>query len=125
MASPVSLTDRWPPRDRIGRQQLHRIALPTFFVQPSGIGRTIVEAFKQPVPDGFWNSDVDEEGEAIAIVSCPCGEDATVYPLRSAECDCGRFYLHLGTEVRVYRPEGVEATLPVRTSDAPPVARVD
>lgn len=112
MASLARLADRWPPRDRLGRAQPHRFALPSYLLQPGPIGQVFADAFDRTVPASFCAADVDEHGEEIGVIACPCGKEPIVYPLRTAECECGRFYLNLATEVRVYRPDGVEAGLP-------------
>lgn len=107
----ASLGDVWPPRDRLGRKQLHRLALPSFLGHAT-IRDILLSCYEQTIPDDFWAEDVDEQGDEIAVVACPCGEEPIVYPMRSVECACGRFYLHTIKHVRVYRPEGVEAGLP-------------
>lgn len=110
MAS-LSLPDLWPPRDRLGRKQPHRLALPSFLLSPT-IGAAIVEHFDRAIPGEFWFWDIDDEGEHLAVIACPCGEEPGVSPIRMTECECGRYYLNLVTEVRVWKPEEVEAGLP-------------
>lgn len=106
------LADRWPPRDRLGRTQPHRFALPSYFLQPGPIAHVFAEAFDRSVPADFCAADVDEYGDEMTVIACPCGEEPVVYPLRTAECDCGRFFLDTGTEVRAFRPESDDRQSP-------------
>jgi hypothetical protein len=98
-------------RNALDRQYPRRLGVDSFLRTPD-FGLAIAEAFKQAVPDGFWTLDTDEDGDEIAMVSCPCGGEPSAAINRTVECECGRYYLNLGTEVRVFRPEDVEAGLP-------------
>lgn len=114
---PEGTTPEIPPRDALDRIQPRRFNWLTAI--RSQWGSVILEAFKQRVPDDFVSTDADEGGLPIAIVACPCGKEPVVRapwgrsPVpHSVECDCGRFYLNLGKEVRVHRPEEVEPGIP-------------
>lgn len=58
-----------------------------------------------PIPDAFWSSDVDD-GDEVAVVSCPCGEEPRV-PLNSMRaCECSRVFFHAGRDVRAANRPG-------------------
>lgn len=97
-------------RDGLGRQTPRRLGFDSFLRTEWGPG--LAELFAQEVPGSFWNQDTDEDGDPIAVIACPCGEEPVCELNRSVECPCERFYLFLGDRVRVYRPEGVQAGLP-------------
>jgi hypothetical protein len=101
-------------RDRLGRQMPRRIGVDSYLRARDEFALAIIEAFDRVVPGSFWNADVDDDGDQIAVIACPCGEEPSLAINRTVECDCGRYYMNLGTEVRVYRPEEVEAGLPPR-----------
>lgn len=93
--------DGWPPRDRHGRKLPWKLNSITMFrAVPS-----LVRAFNVRVPEEFWNTDEDEDGEPLAIIACQCGEEPKVRITHNIECGCGRFFLFLGDEVRCFRPE--------------------
>lgn len=46
------------------------------------------------VPSEFWVQDVTDDGEEVAIVSCPCGHAPQVPPLELVECNCQRTYFN-------------------------------
>lgn len=117
MAYPQTLSGTWldvdgRARDRLGRQQPRRLGVDSFL--RTEFAMMILEAFDHTVPDSFWNRDVDEDGDDVAVIACPCGEEPTCVLNRTVECECGRFYMFLGREVRVHRPEDVDAGLPDR-----------
>ena len=65
-----------------------------------------VKLFQTVVPEEFWREFEDPgSGEVGAIISCGCGETVQAGGATTTECACGRFFLHLGDEVRCYRPE--------------------
>lgn len=69
----------------------------------------LVKAFQTVVPELFWGEFEDpDDGQAVAIISCGCGETIWAGGATATECACGRFFLHLGDELRCYRPEADE-----------------
>lgn len=83
----------WPPRD------LHKFNWITFFkVAPWAIA-----CFQTKVPDEFWT--IDPEAPEVASVACPCGHEPQVRVAKVSECECGRFFLGMGDEIRVFRPD--------------------
>lgn len=99
-------------RNALDQQYPRRLGVDSF-LRIAHFGPALAEAFERSIPEQFWNLDTDEDGDTIAVIACPCGAEPSQSINRTVECECGRFYLNLGTEVRVYRPEGVEAGLPV------------
>jgi len=97
--------DGWPPRDRAGAIEPHKLnAISLFRAIPSA-----AKLFQTIVPEQFWSEHEDPEtGEVVAIISCGCGETCWVGGATITECACGRFFLHLSDEVRCYRPEADE-----------------
>lgn len=57
----------------------------------------LAEQFKTVVPAEFWQQMKDD----LAAISCPCGESPDLPPGRVVECQCNRFYLWTGPQVRV------------------------
>lgn len=71
-------------------------------------------AFRRTVPQSFWTLDTDDEGAAVALVSCPCGETPEVPISRVVECQCERFYFALVSRVLVANsPQDREPETPV------------
>jgi hypothetical protein len=95
--------DGWPPRDSAGAIEPHKLnAISMFRAFP-----WLVKAFQTKVPEDYWSEAVDPDTEApIADVKCPCGENPQVGGPTAVECDCGRFFLFLGDELRCFKPEG-------------------
>jgi len=58
-------------------------------------------AFDRRVPDSFFSEDVEDDGTAVRVIACPCGEEPRVPIARCLECSCGRFYLAVSTSVMV------------------------
>lgn len=90
----------WPPRDREDNPIPHKI-------ETIGFLRAVphlLSFFDKVVPEEFWTEESDVAGTRI-VIACPCGEEPVLeYRLRSysiAECDCERFFMHDGTQVRV------------------------
>lgn len=98
--------DGWPPRDRGGSIEPHKINMITLFRRiPSA-----VKLFDAVVPVSHWSTVSDDQtDELIAIIDCTCGETVSVSGARCVECACERFFVFLITEVRCYRPEAEEA----------------
>lgn len=99
-SKPLPRQHFWPPRDRQDIVQPHR-------GESIGWLRAVphmLRFFEKIVPEDFWIESTDK-GVSTIIVSCPCGEDATLhFKTRSytiAECGCGRFFLWDGKAVRV------------------------
>lgn len=97
----------WPPRDRTGMKVLHRIELPGLLrAVPS-----VLKYFDRRVPGEFMAESV-EDGVPIIVIACPCGAEPTLrWRTRSysiEECQCGRFFLHDGKEIRVAQAEEPE-----------------
>jgi hypothetical protein len=103
-------------RNAFDRQYPRRFGVDSF-LRTSPFGEALGGAFARAVPEEFWSLDADEDGDALAIIACPCGGEPSVNVNRTVECDCGRFYLNLATEVRVFRPDTVEAGLPPESGD--------
>lgn len=94
----------WPPRDATGMVHFHRFnAITMFRAVPS-----MINVFNTIVPEDFWTRD-EESGELIAVVACPCGEEPKVGVAQTAECACGRFFLGMGDEVRVFNPNAQDS----------------
>ena len=52
------------------------------------------------VPPEFWSLDADEDGQEVAVVSCPCGHAPTVALLEApAKCECERYFAFTGPDV--------------------------
>lgn len=103
------MSDNYPPTDMIGRQYMRPFSWVSFVRAMPWLA---TEVFDTKVPGDFWAQDTDEEGEPIAIIACPCGEEPTLHPGEAVECSCERFYLAAVDQVRVFRPEHVEAAVP-------------
>lgn len=96
----------WPPRDEMGIV-LHPFSWLTFLRSMPWLLNGFID-----VPGGFWNLDVDDDDETVVIIACPCGAEPQVRPAFGVECVCERFYLATTTQVKVARPEGVQAAIP-------------
>lgn len=65
-----------------------------------------VKLFDAVVPDSHWSSYSDPENDELwAVIDCTCGQTVAVSGARCVECECGRFFISLTTEVRCYRPD--------------------
>lgn len=104
-------------RDHSGRIMPRRLGFDSFL--RTSIATQLVESFHQVIPAGFWNADIDEDGDPIAVIACPCGEEPHCEVNRTVCCPCGRYYLHTFQEVRVWRPEDIEAGLPEADRSSP------
>jgi hypothetical protein len=89
----------YPPRDRVGVKQLHRLELP-------GLLRAVpdfMSQFRAVVPEEFYAEDMDGE-TPIIVVSCRCGKEPVLrFRQRSyslARCGCGRHFLFDGQNLR-------------------------
>ena len=83
--------------DNLGRRQPTRFNLVWAFRAVPGMAAQ----FRREVPGDFWSKDTKEDGTPVAVISCPCGQEPLVEPGRMTECECERFYVHLGNSVRV------------------------
>jgi len=104
-------THGYPPRDELDRVQPRKI---NWFMFATSIPGLLAQF--QDVPLAFWTQDDEsEEGWPSYSVACPCGaKPPTVVAQHATECECGRIYLHLGKQMRVFRPEEVPAGVPER-----------
>lgn len=84
-------------RDNLGRQQPTRLNYLMLHRAIPGL----LEQFKTVVPEKY----LTPQSDASFVVACPCGHPPKVLVGRSTECPCGRFYLNMGKQVRVARPE--------------------
>jgi hypothetical protein len=52
------------------------------------------------VPQEFWSAERDDDGHALALIRCPCG-DAPVAELGEwpTQCECQRSFFYTGAEV--------------------------
>jgi hypothetical protein len=91
----------WPPRDRHDRKLPWKLNTITMFRAVP----ILIRAFNVTVPEEFWSVDEDEDGEPLAVIACQCGEEPKLRVAKTAECQCGRFFLFTGQEVRCFRPE--------------------
>lgn len=80
------------PKDRIGRQQLHRMR----FANILEAMPWMIRAFTKEVPPEHiaW-------GDGEATISCHCGERPLVKLGDIKSCECGRFFLHAGRTILV------------------------
>lgn len=60
----------------------------------------LMAQFNTRVPDQFFAFEV-EDGTAVAVIACPCGEEPKVPIGSCTECTCERFYLATATSARV------------------------
>lgn len=64
-----------------------------------------VKIFQTVVPESHWQPYVDTDIEAeIAVIKCACGVTLWAGGTQPSECECGRFFLFLGDELRSFRP---------------------
>lgn len=100
----------WPPRDSSGAIEFHRHnGITSFRALP-----WMIRAFDLVVPPEFWHRYVDpERDEPIAVIECGCGVCPWVSGAKIIECDCHRFFIFIGDQVRCYRPgdEAIAALL--------------
>lgn len=61
----------------------------------------LLAQFARKVPPAFLSDDIEDNGQPVRVVACPCGETPRVPVGRSAECACERMYLAIGGGVRV------------------------
>lgn len=61
----------------------------------------LAQQFSRIVPGDFWSRDIDEDGNEVALIACPCGEQPELHPANMMVCECERCYLNLGDEIRV------------------------
>jgi hypothetical protein len=80
--------------DRVGRKYLHKMP-PTRFLSYLPPGAIHV------IPGEFWSEDVNDDGYAEAVIACPCHRTPRVEIGRLSECECGRFFYYVGSEVMV------------------------
>lgn len=90
----------WPPRDREDNVIPHRMeSIGLLKAVPHVLG-----FFDIRVPPEFWTEGVDGDG-AIITIACKCGAEPVLrFGIRSysmAECECGRFFMHDGSDIRV------------------------
>lgn len=64
----------------------------------------IAVQFRRMIPSSFWIVDGD-----VAEVSCPCGHTPRIEHMIPHECDCDRFFLYDGQNVRVARYDTADA----------------
>jgi hypothetical protein len=101
----------WPPgyEGRPGQRPLRRYSALTTI---QAIWPGYIKLFTGQVPEEFWTqAEETSEGERVAVVACPCGEEPKVAQNRTAICpgeDCGRVFLLLGEEIRVARFDPAE-----------------
>lgn len=100
----------WPPRDRDDVQIPHKLESISFLRAVPWVLRF----FDKVVPEEFWTEEIEVGAEDPRIlISCPCGEEpALQFRLRSfdmAECECGRFFMHDGKQVRSGRADASES----------------
>lgn len=95
----------WPPRDREDKPFPHKL-------ETAGFLRAVPHVlafFDKVVPEEFWAEETGPSAPAKIVVACPCGEEPVLeWRLRSwsiAECDCGRFFLHDGAQLRSGRAD--------------------
>lgn len=92
--------------DTLGRSQPTRLNWLHFIRAVPGLATQ----FDRKVPDEFWSVDALEDRTPVAVIACPCGKEPII-PLGSCvECDCERFYLYLGSTIRVANSPRPEAT---------------
>lgn len=96
-----SPTSGWPPTDQLGRIQPHKFNMVSAF----RAFPWLIRYFDKEVPQQFWTLDSYAADEATAVVACPCGQEPLVPEAKCVECECGRFFLNLGTRILVARPE--------------------
>lgn len=80
--------------DRVGRTHLHKMSVMRFI-------ENLPSEALQAIPGEFWDTDVNSEGYTEAVISCPCHRTPRVELGRMAECECGRFFYNIGTDVFV------------------------
>jgi hypothetical protein len=100
---PFSVVKRdrfWPPRDRSDSVIPHKM-------ETAGWLKAVphmLAFFDRRVPPEFWIEASDADGPIITV-ACRCGAEPTLhFGIRSysiAECDCGRFFMHDGKDIRV------------------------
>jgi hypothetical protein len=89
----------YPPRDRAGVKQLHRLELPAFLRAVPGV----LAFFSNIVPAEFY-AVRDDEGAPIIVVDCRCGERPVLrfgeraYSI--AVCQCERMFMFDGKQLR-------------------------
>lgn len=101
----------YPPRDAVGKIVPHKIGLLTWVK----VAPYLPKCFPDRVPEEFWAQTIDEEGEFLITVACPCGHDAYLKFAGMADCQCDRMFLHTGQEVRCGR--GFESEQPTSVVD--------
>lgn len=87
-------------RDRLGRKIPHRLDVLSFANGIPGF----IERFDVSVPGEFWSQDVDDDGRALAVVACPCGNTPKIIAGRLATCaneGCPRVFAFTGQAVLV------------------------
>ena len=114
----------WPPRDREHHVIPHKLETAGFLKAVPHV----LAFFDRRVPPEFWTQGTDRDG-AIITVACRCGEEPVLhFGLRSysiAECPCGRFFLHDGTDIRVaHDPEKLPRPDPEPAVDPEPPAEM-
>lgn len=101
MGDRVRVTE-WPPRDRAGAIEPHRLNAITLFRSMPWL----VKAFDRVVPEAHWCPYTDPEtDDHLAVIECQCGETVWAGGAKITECACHRFFVLVGPELRCYRPD--------------------
>lgn len=96
-------------RDNLGRRFPTKINLLWMFRAVPGM----IDQFSREVPDDFFTLDTLDDGTPVAVIACPCGETPMPVSGGMAECECERFYLNLGSRIKVANsPQDREAAEP-------------
>lgn len=89
-------------RDGRWRDRLDRIVPSRFnYLKLERAVPGLLSQYRKRVPPEFLSDDVEEDGQPVRVVACPCGEAPRVPVGRSVECACERFYLAIGSGVCV------------------------
>lgn len=99
----------WPPRysgggHREGQIAPHKLSIFTWLkAVPFMFEPFMVSNGGKEVPGNFWAMD-QADGESVAVISCPCGEEPVVGCGKIKFCEgeeCRRVFLYLGGAIRV------------------------
>lgn len=97
-------------RDQIVPHQMNAVS---FMQVPD-----LLAQFKE-IPGDFWVQDVNDEGDSVALISCPCGHTPEVTTGGLSECTCHRFFLSTGQRVLAANRPKQYADEPVDAANLP------
>lgn len=94
----MRLDEFMQPKDRLGRQQPHRLRFVNFLEAMPWMA----QVFTKEVPqDHLVFKDIS------VTVNCHCGHQTKVDIGNMKRCECGRYFLHTGRSVKVaFSPQG-------------------